>query len=731
MHFKKYFLSALILFLLIPSVSFAQINDYNLDFNKTDTENGFVNWHTYFGNEISKDSKEAHTSEFSVRFNVNGKEAFTNNIPDIFIGEKLTFSGYVKAQGVDYVIPMIAFKNNEIFITDEAGDKITEFTDWIPFEFTVTIKEDATDFIVGIIAEGEGTVWIDDLSVKVDGVSIEKLEPRVIKYLAEEDKEFDDGSGIETLPTDKESVKHLRDLGLIWGYLKYYHPNIGKGDYNWDYELFRMIPLYLNAKDAESRGKLIISWINYLKPYSHSKATDKRLKDIKMKPNLDWIQELDFTDNIKQELLQIKKAERTEVHYYVSVNNGIPYFRHEDAYANMEFPDAGFRLLGLYRLWNAIQYFSPYRYMFEEEWMQALEKYIPEIIEANTRVEYGKVLMRLISEIEDSHAGVVDTGTLREDVFGHREAPFIMNFIENKVVVVSKAINENLDTSSLELGDVILKVNGRPVEDIMAEVKPLISHSNKIGTQQGTAMEVMTTNEPQLKVEYERNGKIFEEVIPTYTTQEIYSSGMYTFIEPPYFKMFEDNIGYLRVDYITRENSQELKEKINKAKHLIVDIRMYPSSDYAQDFLGWLLPNRYSFVAFSNADILNPGQYYMSSNFQTTGKDGNDEYFKGNIAALVSFPTQSFAEGCATIFKGHPNAKVVGTTTSGANGSMTDIKLPGDVLSTFTGLGAYYSNGDDIQRSGVQIDVEVHPTIKAIREGRDEYVEKAIEILNE
>src|SRR5699024_6630688 len=106
MHFKKYFLSALILFLLIPSVSFAQINDYNLDFNKTDTENGFVNWHTYFGNEISKDSKEAHTSEFSVRFNVNGKEAFTNNIPDIFIGEKLTFSGYVKAQGVDYVIPM-------------------------------------------------------------------------------------------------------------------------------------------------------------------------------------------------------------------------------------------------------------------------------------------------------------------------------------------------------------------------------------------------------------------------------------------------------------------------------------------------------------------------------------------------------------------------------------------------------------------------------------------------
>jgi len=62
---------------------------------------------------------------------------------------------------------------------------------------------------------------------------------------------------------------------------------------------------------------------------------------------------------------------------------------------------------------------------------------------------------------------------------------------------------------------------------------------------------------------------------------------------------------------------------------------------------------------------------------------------------------------------------------------MTDIKLPGDVLSTFTGLGAYYSNGDDIQRRGVQVDVEVHPTIKAIREGRDEYVEKAIEILNE
>jgi len=50
--------------------------------------------------------------------------------------------------------------------------------------------------------------------------------------------EFDKGSGIESINLNNEDLESLLALGKIWGYLKCYHPNVAKGEYNWDYELF-------------------------------------------------------------------------------------------------------------------------------------------------------------------------------------------------------------------------------------------------------------------------------------------------------------------------------------------------------------------------------------------------------------------------------------------------------------------------------------------------------------
>ena len=61
-----------------------------------------------------------------------------------------------------------------------------------------------------------------------------------------------------------ENIKNLELLGRIWGFLKYYHPKIAKGNYNWDYELFRFLPKYIEAKNDSERNELIINWITSL-----------------------------------------------------------------------------------------------------------------------------------------------------------------------------------------------------------------------------------------------------------------------------------------------------------------------------------------------------------------------------------------------------------------------------------------------------------------------------------
>jgi C-terminal processing protease CtpA/Prc len=78
-----------------------------------------------------------------------------------------------------------------------------------------------------------------------------------------------------------------------------------------------------------------------------------------------------------------------------------------------------------------------------------------------------------------------------------------------------------------------------------------------------------------------------------------------------------------------------------------------------------------------------------------------------------------------------PNVTVIGSTTAGADGNVSFFYLPGGIKTCITGIGVYYPDGTETQRVGIVPDIVVKPTIQGIREGRDELVEKAIEIINQ
>jgi C-terminal processing protease CtpA/Prc len=47
-----------------------------------------------------------------------------------------------------------------------------------------------------------------------------------------------------------------------------------------------------------------------------------------------------------------------------------------------------------------------------------------------------------------------------------------------------------------------------------------------------------------------------------------------------------------------------------------------------------------------------------------------------------------------------------------------------------SGIGVYYPDGKETQRIGIVPDIEIKPTIQGIVTGRDELLDKAIEIIN-
>ena len=77
-------------------------------------------------------------------------------------------------------------------------------------------------------------------------------------------------------------------------------------------------------------------------------------------------------------------------------------------------------------------------------------------------------------------------------------------------------------------------------------------------------------------------------------------------------------------------------------------------------------------------------------------------------------------------FRVAPGAKVIGSTTAGADGNVSAIALPGGLRSMISGIGVFYPDKRPTQRVGILADIEIKPTIAGILAGRDELIEAAM-----
>ena len=67
---------------------------------------------------------------------------------------------------------------------------------------------------------------------------------------------------------------------------------------------------------------------------------------------------------------------------------GNPRFDNEPAYAGLRFPDAGYQLLALYRFWNIVEYWFPYRDQLDGDWDRVLAEFVPRVALAADKDSY-------------------------------------------------------------------------------------------------------------------------------------------------------------------------------------------------------------------------------------------------------------------------------------------------------------------------------------------------------
>lgn len=539
------------------------------------------------------------------------------------------------------------------------------------------------------------------------------------------DNEFDKGTNIAIENLDDNKMESLNKLCRVWGFTKYYHPEVISGSLNWDYELFRVMPSIIESKNQDETNKILYEWINGIGEFKQ--GTYEGGKEVKLEANTSWIEDEKYLgSNLSNILIKLSKTyvlDRDKAYVSYKNNSIFSNFDNEKAYPSINYSDDGYKLLSLFRYWNIIEHYYPYRGIMEEDWNGVLNEFIPKVINSDEDLDYKLVMSELTTKIHDSHASIYDLAKTLYNYFGNNVAPINFLVVEDKIVITN-IDDKYKEESNLKVGDVVLEVNDKNIFDVIKEKSKYISFSHDDAIVNGLSYYLFRTNDERLRMKIERDGKEAIKEVKCYPINDVNISR----VSPESHKTLEGNIGYIDAGAVGKGEIDKIMKNLNETKGIVVDLRNYPGdTSLVYTMPNYLLPEK---VVFSRVTIANkqiPGEFVFDEDIEVGGE--NKDYYKGKVVVIVNECTQSNGEFTAMALRKSPNAVVIGENTIGADGDVAMINLPGGLTTSITGIGIYTPEGEETQRVGIKPDIYVEPTIKGIRDGKDELFDKAIEII--
>ncbi len=678
------------------------------------------------------DDKIVHGGKSSARIERNASSpnnfsTYTKSLPIDFTGSSLELRGFLRTEAVtefsglwmreDGEEPTLAFDNMQ-------AKQVKGTTDWKEYSITLPLKPEATKLYFGFLMGGTGKTWGDDLQLLLDGKPIwEARHIERLKSVIELDHQFDGGSGVSVSQLTPTQINNLVTLGRVWGFLKYHHPKVTSGQIHWDYELFRVLPTVLASKDRSAANAVFADWITKLGPISlcHSCAKLEG-NNVYFNPDLNWIRDPLVLGADVSETLQFTYANRVpKQQFYLSMlaTTHNPDFQHELAYPFVKLPDAGFQLLGLYRFWNIVEYWSPYRDVIGENWSQVLAEFIPRVMLAKNAESYQQELMAAITRLHDGHAALWSPLQVRPPI-GKCRVPIKIRFVQNQPVVVATSSSDT-GAAALQIGDVITELDGVPVDKLLHDWMPYYSGSNEVARLRDIGKSMTNGGCGDLTLRVERNRQMVnltlkrdEPVGWDFPTHDLAGQT---------FRLLSKDVAYLKLSSVQQNEAAHYVQEAAGTKGLIIDIRNYPSQFMVFALGGLLVDTSRAFARFTEGDLSNPGTFRWGD---VENLEPLTPHYPGKVVVLVDEVSQSQAEYTAMAFRASPHTIIVGSTTAGADGNVSVFALPGGLRTGISGIGVFYPDKAPTQRIGIVPNITATPTIAGIRAGRDEVLEAGV-----
>jgi hypothetical protein len=374
------------------------------------------------------------------------------------------------------------------------------------------------------------------------------------------------------------------------------------------------------------------------------------------------------------------------------------------------------RLADVIIAWNILRHFYPYFDVVQTDWPGTLKEALRRAATDPDARAFQITLERMGAALHDGHTGV--SGPLTR---GFRP-PLSWAWVGDELVM-TQAPGDSV-SPRLARGDVVRSIDGRTIPEIYADLSSRISAATEQWRRYRALDRIAVSDSPGVvdMVVQHADGTTESLRVPlapriSATEEPKLADG--TELAPGIF--------YFDLNGAASEALEPFYETFANAKGVVFDMRGYPGSA-GVELLKHLTDKTMRSANWNVPIILMPDGEDVTYPTANWNVEPAAPRFKSKVVFITDGRAISYAETCMGIVEAYHLGEIVGGPTAGTNGNVISLALPGRYKITYTGMRVTKHDGSRHHGVGILPTVPVSRTIQGIREGRDELLERAVQV---
>lgn len=376
------------------------------------------------------------------------------------------------------------------------------------------------------------------------------------------------------------------------------------------------------------------------------------------------------------------------------------------------------RLADVIMAWNVIQHFHPYYAEWATNWDNDLREALAACYKDRTATDFIVTLKTFLAKMRDGHV-YISAPSPRQPGF----LPIRWEWVE-KQLVITRVMAPGIP---LQVGDVVNYINGTSAAAYIDSVSKIVFAGSPGSLTERTTTAMLTG--------FKNDGLQLSVTSPDNSSKKVsltYSQDAGEFYKRAYsielYRPIDSGIVYVNLVNIQWTDLSVKLPDLAKASAVIFDMRGYPQNESPMKILSNLMQQPENTKWMHIQEIVLPD--HARTGWQSSGWNlaPSEPHIGGKVFFLTNSNAVSYAESIMGYVKGLKLGTIIGEPTAGANGNVNQVALPGGYGFQFTGMKVTNHDGSQHFMKGIQPDITVQRTVKGIQEGRDELLDKALEI---